>query len=167
MKPTVQTQAMGDKAANRAEQANPSLSDGADFAPSKPKAEAPAAGHTPRGPPTDASAPAMPTGAPVAAYSKTLDYKSCQTIMCLTKEMARHLLPSVPASVTATGALLFDNCYFVLILPMQLAAVMTVHPTAPVPHEALPCPVDADCFKAPRHPLPVVRCHAAAPIAPK
>ena len=47
----------------------------------------------------------LPTGPPVAAYSKTLDYKSCQTIMCLTKEMARHLLPSVPASVTATGAL--------------------------------------------------------------
>ena len=39
----------------------------------------------------------------MAAYSKTLDYKSCQTIMCLTKDMARHLLPSVPASVTATG----------------------------------------------------------------
>ena len=91
----MRSQALGDKAANRAKQATPSLSDGADFALSKPKAEAAAGGHPSRGPVTDASAPALPTGAPVAAYSKTLDYKSCQTIMCLTKEMARHLLPSV------------------------------------------------------------------------
>lgn len=91
---------MGDKAADRAEQVTLSLSDG-DFALSKPKTET-ADGHCR----ASNAAPVLPvpTGAPVAAYSKTLDYKSCQTIMCLTKEMARHLLPSVPASVTATGA---------------------------------------------------------------
>ncbi len=118
-----QPQALGDKAANRAEQATPSLSDGADFALSKPKAEAP-----PPHPNADASAPVMPTGAPVAAYSKTLDYKSCQTIMCLTKEMARHLLPSVPASVTATGALFasftLTSRNLATVLPTQPAAVL-------------------------------------------
>ena len=97
--PPLCVQALGNKAANRAEQATTLSSDG-DVALSKPKTENPAGPHRP-----DAGAlTPLPTGAPVAAYSKTLDYKSCQTIMCLTKEMARHLLPSVPASVTATGA---------------------------------------------------------------
>ena len=38
--------------------------------------------------------------------AKTLDYKSCQTILCLTKEMARQLLPCIPASVALAGVLL-------------------------------------------------------------
>ncbi len=31
-------------------------------------------------------------------FSKTLDYKSCDHILCLTKDMARYLLPAVPVS---------------------------------------------------------------------
>lgn len=38
------------------------------------------------------------------ALSKTLDYKSCDHILCLTKDMARQLLPPAPHSCSATGA---------------------------------------------------------------
>ena len=41
--------------------------------------------------------PATPT-APGAELSKKLDAKSCDHILCLTKEMARELLPPVPAA---------------------------------------------------------------------
>jgi hypothetical protein len=91
---TTALEALGNKAAKRASQVAPGGGP-ADSALSTPRPDAPVANAAPQ---------LLPTGAPVAAYSKTLDYKSCQTIMCLTKEMARHLLPSVPASITATGA---------------------------------------------------------------
>ncbi len=37
------------------------------------------------------------------AFSKTLDYKSCDHILCLTKDMARQLLPPAPQSCSSTG----------------------------------------------------------------
>lgn len=37
------------------------------------------------------------------AFSKTLDYKSCDHILCLTKDMARQLLPPAPHSCASTG----------------------------------------------------------------
>ncbi|KAK9867277.1 hypothetical protein WJX84_004329, partial [Apatococcus fuscideae] len=37
---------------------------------------------------------------PARSFSKHLDYKSCQHILCLTKDMARHLLPPAPQSAT-------------------------------------------------------------------
>ena len=36
-------------------------------------------------------------------FSKTLDYKSCDHILCLTKDMARQLLPPAPHSCASTG----------------------------------------------------------------
>ena len=40
---------------------------------------------------------------PARSFSKHLDYKSCQHILCLTKDMARHLLPPAPQSATHAG----------------------------------------------------------------
>jgi len=50
-------------------------------------------------PPDEAPAPALgpPHPAP-GELAKKLDYKSCDHILCLTKEMARDLLPPVPAA---------------------------------------------------------------------
>ena len=39
---------------------------------------------------------------PSSVFTKTLDYKSCDHIMCLTKDMARHLFPQPPH--TSAGA---------------------------------------------------------------
>jgi hypothetical protein len=41
-------------------------------------------------------------------FTKTLDYKSCDHIMCLTKDMARHLFPQPPH--TSAGAMLWQCC---------------------------------------------------------
>ncbi|KAK9845393.1 hypothetical protein WJX81_005463 [Elliptochloris bilobata] len=52
---------------------------------------------------------AHPHGAPPGShggpkFSKTLDYKSCDHILCLTKDMARYLLPAVPVSAHTGGS---------------------------------------------------------------
>lgn len=39
---------------------------------------------------------------PSGVFAKTLDYKSCDHIMCLTKDMARHLFPQPPHTSAGT-----------------------------------------------------------------
>ena len=50
-----------------------------------------------------AAAAAGPSANLPLAFSKTLDYKSCDHILCLTKDMARQLLPPAPHSCASTG----------------------------------------------------------------
>ena len=68
---------------------------------------------------------------PVRSYSKTLDYKSCQHILCLTKDMARHLLPPAPHSATHAGTCLIGSKQ-----PTLLFCLLIQAPTA-LPHAAI------------------------------
>ena len=63
----------------------------------------PSGGGHKRGAPRASAVEAAATAGGGLAFSKTLDYKSCDHILCLTKDMARYLLPAVPVSAH-TGA---------------------------------------------------------------
>jgi hypothetical protein len=53
----------------------------------------------------------QPSASLPLAFSKTLDYKSCDHILCLTKDMARQLLPPAPHSCASTGVFSAVACH--------------------------------------------------------
>lgn len=70
----------------------------------------PGALRLPRGPSEDPAAEDAPPGPAFCSFSKLLDYKSAESILCLTKEMAREMLPGPPpgASSFQTTIVLVD-----------------------------------------------------------
>lgn len=61
---------------------------------------------------------------PSGVFTKTLDYKSCDHIMCLTKDMARHLFPQPPHTSAGTCPTILVLCH--LPIPYRCSMLIAV-----------------------------------------